>query len=591
MTNDPAHVRGLAYQVDEKAPWTTVTGVGLQHALLSLSSMVLVPTVAFRAAGATEAMVAWAVFASLVICGAVVALHGRPTARIGSGYVLSVAPAMAAIAVTVDAINAGGVMLLALLVISAAAVQFAFAFRISLLRRLLTPTVSGTALMLIPVTVVPLMFDMLDDVPVGKPVGAAATCAGITVAVVGGITLFGAQALRIWAPLLGILVGSVASAFHGLYDFKSVSETAWVGTPGQWPAHFESGFAGVDLEAFVGLAPAFVLLFLICTIRSLSSSLAIQSVSWRHPRAMDFRPVQGAIAADALSNLAAGLAGTVPNGANSSSVARTQLTGVASRPTGIVYGFAVIAIAFCPKLVALVLAVPGPVFAGFVTVMLASSFAIGLRMAVAEGSDHRQSLIVGLSFWIGAGCQYGFVFPDFVAGFASGMLRNALTSGGLTAILLTIGLALAAPRRERLETKLAISALPALRDFARAFAKRNQWSATMADRLDAVVEECLLTLVDDGEGAGGEQRRLLVLAHRERDSGVVEFMAASGQENIEDRLAVLGDTASEKSIERNVSLKLLRHLSAEVRHSQYHDVDILTVRVAIPRDPARRSVG
>ena len=577
MTNDPA--QGVAYQVDEQAPWPTITGVGLQHALLSLSSMVLVPTVAFRAAGATESTIAWAVFASLVICGAVVALHARPTARIGSGYVLSVAPATAAIAVTVDAINAGGTLLLALLVIMAAAVQFAFAFRISLLRRLLTPTVSGTALMLIPVTVIPLMFDMFDDVPVGQPVSAAATCAGITFAVVGGITLFGTQALRTWAPLLGILVGSIASAAYGLYDIESVFEAAWVGTPAHWPAHFQSGFAGVDFEAFLGLAPAFVLLFLICTIRSVSSSLAIQSVSWRLPRAMDFRPVQGAIAADALSNLAAGLAGTAPNGANSSSVARTQLTGVASRSAGIVYGFAVIAIAFSPKLVALVLAVPGPVFAGFVTVMLASSFTIGLRMAVAEGPDHRQSLIVGLSFWVGAGCQYGFIFPEFVAGFASGMLSNALTSGGLTAILLTTALALAAPRRERLETTLAISTLPALRDFARAFAKRNHWSPTMADRLDAVMEECLLTLIGDGEGAGGEQRRLLVLAHREREAGVVEFMAASGQENVEDRLAVLGDTASDQSIERDVSLKLLRHLAAEVRHRQYHDVDVLTVRV------------
>ena len=579
MNDDPAHVQGLAYQVDEKAPWPTITGVGLQHALLSLSSMVLVPTVAFRAAGAAESTVAWAVFASLAICGAVVALHARPTARIGSGYVLSVSPAMAAIAVTVDAINAGGITLLALLVITAAAVQFAFAFRISLLRRLLTPTVSGTALMLIPVTVIPLMFGMFDDVPTGQPVGAAATCAGVTFAVVGGITLFGTQAMRIWAPLLGILVGSIAAAAYGLYDTGSVSEAAWLGTPAQWPAHFQSGFAGVDFDAFLGLAPAFVLLFLICTIRSVSSSLAIQTVSWRHARAMDFRPVQGAIAADALSNLAAGLAGTAPNGANSSSVARTQLTGVASRSTGIVYGAALVAVAFCPKLVALVLAVPGPVFAGFVTVMLASSFAIGLRMAVADGLDHRQSLIVGLSFWIGAGCQYGFIFPDFVADFASGMLRNALTSGGLTAILLTTGLALAAPRRERLETTLAISALPALREFARSFATRNRFSPAMADRFDAVMEECLLTLVGDGEDAGGGQRRLLVLAHLERGAGVVEFMAASGQENIEDRLAVLGDTAPDQSIERNVSLKLLRHLSAEVRHRQYHDVDVLTVRV------------
>ena len=35
-------------------------------------------------------------------------------------------------------------------------------------------------------------------------------------------------------------------------------------------------------------------------------------------------------------------------------------------------------------------------------------------------------------------------------------------------------------------------------------------------------------------------------------------------------------------IEREVSLRLLRHLASSVHHQQYHDTDIVTVRVKRP---------
>ena len=35
-------------------------------------------------------------------------------------------------------------------------------------------------------------------------------------------------------------------------------------------------------------------------------------------------------------------------------------------------------------------------------------------------------------------------------------------------------------------------------------------------------------------------------------------------------------------MEREVSLRLLRHLASSVHHQQYHDTDIVTVRVKAP---------
>ena len=53
-------------------------------------------------------------------------------------------------------------------------------------------------------------------------------------------------------------------------------------------------------------------------------------------------------------------------------------------------------------------------------------------------------------------------------------------------------------------------------------------------------------------------------------------------ENLQDRLALLNAQTDELSSEREISLRLLQHLASSVRHQQYHDTDIVTVRVKAP---------
>ena len=45
-------------------------------------------------------------------------------------------------------------------------------------------------------------------------------------------------------------------------------------------------------------------------------------------------------------------------------------------------------------------------------------------------------------------------------------------------------------------------------------------------------------------------------------------------------MALLDEQADAAAIEREVSQRLLRHLASSVRHQQYHDTDVVTVRVS-----------
>ena len=242
-----------------------------------------------------------------------------------------------------------------------------------------------------------------------------------------------------------------------------------------------------------------------------------------------------------------------------------------------------IVLAFLPKALAAVLAVPGPVYAAYLIVLLALIFVRGMAEVIQGGIDHRKGLIAGLGFWVGVGCQNGVLFPEYLAEVAGGLLANGITVGGLVAIGMTLFLEVTAPRVSRLEVEADVSVLPKIRKFIGEFAVRSGWDSKMADRLDAASEETLLTLVgEDDAGEERARRRLFLTASKETEGAVLEFVAAAGEKNIQDRIGLLAERPDDLLMEREVSLRLLRHIASSVRHQQFHDMDIVTVRVDAP---------
>ena len=578
-TASPGQQESVRYQPDESPPVPIAAGLGLQFAILIIARIVVVPVVIVRAAGGSDADLSWILFAAIAICGLTTIVQALRIGRFGSGYVAVMGTSLAVVGVGVTAVAEGGLSLLATLVLVASLVPLALSFRLTLFRKILTPTVSGTVIMLIPATLMPSAFGLLTDVPAGTPALAAPLCAIVALLVIIVATLKGAAGVRLWSPVIGVVAGCLVALHFGLYDVDAVIGASWIGFPAtDWP--------GLNLDfgpVFWALLPAFVLVALIESVQTISNAVAVQRVSWRRPRAVDFRAVQGAVATAGIGNLLCGIAGTVPNTLLSTSVAVTGLTGAAARRVGIAAGAVFVAMAFLPKVLAAVLAIPGPVVSAYLVVLMATLFVLGMQMVVQGGIDYRKGLIAGVAFWAGVGFQYGAIFPEFTHDFAGGLLRSGVTAGGLVAILLTLFTEVTKPRPRRIGTTCDVSALPEIRAFLAAFVSRNGWDEAMAHRLDAVAEETVLTLIErDEEGAERGRQRLLLTARKEDGRAVLEFVAAPGDGNLEDRMALLGEDAAEIPAEREVSLRLLRHLASSVRHEQYHDTEFVTVRVDVP---------
>ncbi len=578
--SDSGH-RSVRYQPDESPPPALSLGLGFQLAAITVTGVVLTPAIVIRAAGGSEHFLSWAVFAAVMVAGATTVLQAVRVGRFGAGYVLMMGTSGAFIAVCITAIAEGGPAMLATLVIVSSFFQFILATRLSLLRQILTPTVAGTVLMLIPVTIMPIVFGMFNTVPEGAPPAAVPVTALVTLVVIVGLALKSRGQLRLWVPVIGVVTGSMVAGFFGIYNFDLVADAAWVGLPeGSWP--------GLDLSfgpVFWTLLPAFVFVTLVGAVETIGDSIAIQRVSWRKPRAVDFRAVQGAVGADGMGNLLSGLAGTVPNTTYSTSIAVVELTGVGARSVGIATGALFIALAFFPKALAIILAIPDQVVAAYVTVILALIFILGMKMVVQDGINYRVGLIAGVSFWIGSGLQTESIFPEFFSQFAGGFLQNGITSGGLMAIILTMFQRLGVSRSSRFETELAAASLPDMREFLQAFVSRNGWNQEMMTRLDIASEETLLTLLEANEAVEEHQSRRLNLAVRKEDGGaVLEFVATTGEENLQDQIALLGEQAVDAPVvEKEISLRLLRHVASSVLHQQYYNTDIVTVCVDTPK--------
>ena len=578
MSSNAAQARrDVRYEPDESPPNLLSLGLGTQYAMLAVSGIVLSPTILIHTAGGSDAYLMWAVCAALAICGVTTVVQAVGVGRIGAGYVLLMGSSSAFLAVSVAALEQGGPGLLATLIVVASLFQFALAARLSALRRIFTPMVAGTVVMLIPVTLAPLILGKLSDVPEGASPAAAPVTVSVTLFVVLVTALRGSGLLRLWGPVVGIVAGTVTGALaFGLYDTGSVREAAWIGLP-------PLAYPGLDLgfgPEFWALLPAFVLVTVVGAMDTLGDGVAIQRVSWRKPRAIDFRSIQGAISADGLANLLSGLAGTLPNTTYATGISIVELTGVAARSVGVSIGLIFVVMAFMPKFMAVIIAIPGPVVAGYFVLLVAKLFTFGIEILQHDGLDHRKSLVVGIAFWIGLAFQLDWIFPEYFQGPWSEMLGNGMTVGGLTVIALTLFEELTGPRRQRLREALNVDAYPKIDSFLTKLAARRRWSEEMTERVRAVGEETLLLLNrSQEEPAGGEERRLLLVAGSEGDAAVLEFIAATAETNLEDQMALLSERAAGRGMEHEVPLRLLRHHASSVRHNQYHDTDVITVRV------------
>lgn len=581
MADKPTDTSQLVYEVDESPPPLQTTLFALQNVALVIGGIALTPLIALQAAGAGSTGAEWVVFAALLVSGLTTILQAAPVRGIGAGYILFMGTSGAFLAVSISAIAAGGLPLLATLVVASSLIQFLFARNLGLLRRVVNPTVGGTILTLIAVTIVPISFGLLDDVPAGFAGSSSAPLwtALFTLAVMLGLSLFGGKAMRVWGPVIGLVSGSVVAWWLGLVDLEPVRRATMVGLPA-------TGWPGFDLSfgvSFWILLPGFLIVTIIGAIETYGDGIAIQEVSHRTRKPTDFRVVQGAVNADGVGNLVSGLFGTLPNTTYSTSISVAELTGVAARRVGLYGGFMLALIAFSPKVSALLQAVPGPVSGVFIFFLTVLLFVHGIRLVASDGFSLDNAVVFGVAFWAGIGFQGQQIFHPLMPETLAQLLNNGMTSGGIVALVLSFLVSLKRGRGHAITVPSTTTALTRASEFVTEASARIGWPTAQMGRLQLALEEAFLFQCEGHGDAEDYQTRILLRGNAERVE--LELTSARSGENMEALLQ--GLTEHSTLTDLDLRLRVLRGISERIEHQQYSHADYLSVTLCGPSTAVR----
>ncbi len=568
--------QSIRFEPEEACPPTIALLVGFQGAVLVVAPTVLNVAIAIRSTGLDDTFLTWSVFAAMVICAVTTALQGSQIWRFGSGHIALAWPAAMFIAIMVSAISIGGPAMFATVMVICSLVQIALAWWLPVLRRIITPVVSGTVTMLVAVSVLPIAFDAVQDLPDGTAPAAGPAIAGVTLLVSVIATLRATGRWRLVAPLISILAGCAVAAAFGVLDGDRIADARWFGIP-------EVPSLGLELtptREFWALLPAFAILTLVLGIKTISDGVVIQQGSRRLPRAIDFRQIQGMVSVNGIAMFLAGIAGTLPMMVNSSySLSLVNLTGVAARRVGIGVAIVIVALAFFSKFTAILLTIPGPVLGAYLMLAMGILFVSGFQTIMRDGLDPRRMLVVALACALGLGLHRHPITQDLFGDDLGALLGSGVTIGAVVAIGMTLLLEAMSTRRSRLEVTLDMASLPAIHEFLDGLASRLSWNESSTLRLRSAGEETLTTLLmqeDEIEGPGSP--RLIVVARPQGAMVELEFVATTRHENIEDQMAFLTDEEAIPTLD-DLSLRLLRYHASAVRHQKYHGVDIVTVQV------------
>ena len=537
----------------------------------------LIVVVIAQTASLESTEVVWLVFVSVLVAGITSVFVSTRIEPFGSGHILVVGGTGIFIAVAAEALQAGGPPLLATMVMISGLFQWILSRRLHLLRQVMTPLVFGTLLMLVGASVMPILFSLVIEAPSGESTLGVRLCALTTLAIIIILAITARKRFNQWIATIGIGAGAIVGAMFGLYDTESVRTALWVGFPSlQWP--------GIDLSfraVFWSVLPGFLLAVIVASLRTVGNSVTVMRESGQSTTAVDFRLVQSALTSEGVGNFLAGVAGGVPNMTMLANVMYVRNSRKVSYHVGVAAGILIILLALLPKVLALIMAIPMAVFGAFLLIAMALLFLIGVRIVIQDGLDRQGAVIVGLSILVGIGVEARLIMPDLIADVFGGALENAMTAGGLCAILLTWGIGVTYARPRRFRMRLKVAGLESLQLFLRDLASTYRWTAQATKRLEMVGEEVLLTLLNsDKVSEEDDARHLRLLARRERGGVLLEFVSARDtDQNLQDQIAMLNSHVKLDAIEDEASLRILRHLSSSVRHQQFHGTDIFTVRV------------
>lgn len=443
MAKKPAN---LIYGLDESPPLGTTLLLGLQH-ILALSSAFVYPVIVLQETGMLAAQAERMIHASMIVMGIATILQTLRHGRTGSGYLCLEQVGPAYVPVSILAVKAGGLPLLAGMTLVSGLFGVVLSRLMGRLRPLFSAEVTGTIVMMVGLALIPVAVSRFLGIAESGGVidPLSVSIASITFFVMVGVTVWGSARLRLFSVLIGIGAGSICAYASGLvsdehlHRLEQASLLALPSFTGEgW------SFSGALLVPFLVTALASSLK----AVGDLTTCQKVNDAEWKRP---DMKSISGGILADACGVMLSGGVGTMGQSTSSANVGLSIATGATSRRIGFACGVILMVLAFVPKLAVLFAIMPSPVIGALL--FFAASFMIvaGVQILTSRMMDARKTFVVGVSIILGLSIN---MLPGVYLNLP-GMLQPAFASSlsvaTLSALLLNLLFRIGVAQRAKLQ--------------------------------------------------------------------------------------------------------------------------------------------
>lgn len=389
---DPSTDNGA---VDARPPLARLLLLAIQHVLSMYAGAITVPLVVAGALKLATADTAFLVSGSLLTSGVVTIVQclGLGPFGVRLPVVMGVTFVGALPAVAIASASPHGLAEVFGAAIVAGAVGLLVVPFMSRLTHVLTPVVTGTAMLLIGVSLIGVAADWAAGGRGAASFGSPGnlSIAAVTLLAILAISRFGRGFVATTAVLWGMIAGSAFAGALGVLTPVSLAQSAWIAPP--MPGRF--GLPHFDLAA----SATMVLVMLITLVESSGMLIMLGRIAGRP---LNQAALARGLRTDALGSVVGGLLGSFPCTSYSQNIALVGLTGVASRWVCAAAGALLVLLAMVPRLSLLVAGLPAPVLGGAGLMLFGMVAAAGVH-ALSEVDYARpgRQTIVAVSLALG----------------------------------------------------------------------------------------------------------------------------------------------------------------------------------------------
>lgn len=401
--------------------------LGLQHLLAMYSGAVLVPLLIGGALGFSATQMTYLVSIDIFMCGLATLIQLKTNRFVGVGLPVVLGCAIQVVEPLKMIGKEFGIQYMYGAIIAAGIVIVLISPLFAQLKRLFAPIVTGTLLMVIGLTLIPIAFQNIGggDAAAKSFASPENLLIGFgTVLVIVLINGFAKGFLRAIAILVGLVAGTIAMALMGRVSLQPVIEATWF----HLPQIFYFGTPKFEVSSIVTMS----LIMMTTLVESTGVYFALSDIVGKKLKKSDMRK---GYMAEGIAVILGGVFNTFPYTSFSQNVGLIQLTGIKTKkPIYYAAGFLIL-LGLLPKVGALATIIPAPVLGGAMLVMFSMVAMQGIKMLKdVDFNSDKNLLTVAISSALGLGVTF---YPNFFAILPT-TLRMLLSNGIVITIVAAI---------------------------------------------------------------------------------------------------------------------------------------------------------